>query len=57
MSFNQEVKEIWTHEPLDLCLNIDRRNIGQRFALHVKSADVALNSKCMALDLHGLHMV
>ena len=35
VSFNQEVKEAGTHEPLDLGLDVDRVDIRQGLRLHV----------------------
>lgn len=38
MSFNQEVKKIRTHEPLDFGLNVNRGDIGQGIHLFAKLA-------------------
>lgn len=45
VSFNQEVNEIWTHEPLDLRLDVDCGNVGQCFALNMSVSMNVIKSR------------
>lgn len=33
MGFDEEVDEVWSHEPLDLALHVDEVGIGEGFVL------------------------
>lgn len=57
MSFNQEVDQVWTHEPLDLGLDVDGSDVWQCFGLSTCVSEVyRLILSYKAPDLHDLHM-
>lgn len=55
MSFDEEVDEVRSHEPLNLLLNVNRGDVRKGFIL-LKVSIMNMNVKVKANDLHMLHM-